>query len=95
MLAAALNSKKRPAPEPVAVLELPTPPIPSDEVLPSPQDNYIISLYPGESVVLGRNSHGRLGETDVKYAAPDACAARLFVDLMTMLHAGSAGGRLW
>lgn len=65
MLAAAL-ARKRPADTPAVVLHLPLPPKVEGEVALSPPDAYTIQLMPGESVVLGRSSHGRLGESDAK-----------------------------
>jgi molybdopterin biosynthesis enzyme len=66
MLAAALY-RKRPAEEPVVTLELPTPPKPQDGISLTAEDTYTVQLNVGESVVLGRNTHGRLGEGDAKF----------------------------
>lgn len=53
---------------PAVVLELPPPVAKTGgEVSLSPQEGERLTLNPGESVILGRNSHGRLGENDAKY----------------------------
>ena len=65
MLAQALL-KKRPREEPLLTLELPIPPPEDTELNFSPVGAYTLSLMPGETVVLGRHSHGRLGDGDAK-----------------------------
>ncbi len=79
--------RRPPADAFVVTLLLPHPPTPVDDIAFSPEAEYTVSLCRGDSVILGRNSHGRLGDGDAKSVL--ACCNALYWRLPSQCPCGS------